>query len=306
MQLQRAIGAHGTVCVTTNITQLATTLPQWLDMPVTHLLSDGGDGTLHWLIRTCAKLLSERHGTSWHEHMPILIAGSSGTINFAADYLNTTQSSVKALRRLRTCFETEQPTSSRALQLMEVAYKQQGGEWLCCYGFVIGVGGIAGNFFAQFYAQANPSLATALRIIVGAVASWPISRRRLDRLLQATRAQVTVDGVLQPERAFNSIHAATIPINLKMLKLFSQAADGCGIQLLLGAASRGDVYRNAFSLIGGKTLSGHGLKLTTISSFSVGVHEPDGCLMVLDGEVFRNVLDATVSLGPKLAFMIGD
>ena len=306
MRMQRAIGPHGSVCVTANVAELAAVLRQWLDMPVSHLFADGGDGTLHWVIRTCAELLSERHGAEWHAHLPILVAGSSGTINFAADYLNTSQSSVKTLRRLRTDFETQQPGSSRSLQLMEVAFKQRSGETIRCHAFVIGIGGIAGNFFAQYYEQPKPSLATALRIIVHAVVSLPLSSRRLDRLLQPTRARVIVDDDLQSQRAFNSIHAATIPINLKMLKLFSLAGTSGGIQLLLGSATRRDVYRNIFSMIKGKALSALMLNVITVKKFSVDVQEQDGCLIVIDGEIIENVIEATIRLGPSLRFAVGD
>ncbi len=300
--LEAAIGEYGVVRLTHTTEELRAVLRQWVAYPITHVFAEGGDGTLHGIIRECAVILKERYASEWQAYMPILVPGHAGTINFVASYLGLHKKSVNVLAELKSGFVSDQAMPCQSLPLMDITLSAASGQQSQHYGFVVGVGGIAGNFFKEYYAHAHPQLATAVCMVARALLTAPFSRRALDELLEPTHANVMVNGVVEEAKTFNSMHAATIPIDLKFLRLFTDAGQEGQIHLLIGTASRKDVFRNLGRVMKGDSIDSSTLHAVKAKQLDIAISEGASVLAVIDGEIVSYIVHANIKPGPVLRF----
>src|SRR5512137_309098 len=82
-RLQRVLGPDGLVRQTRRIDEIRPVLEEFVDRGVRYWVSDGGDGTLHWMLNEGREVL-ERRGLWQDGRLPLLVPTNGGTIDFVA------------------------------------------------------------------------------------------------------------------------------------------------------------------------------------------------------------------------------
>ena len=98
-ELRRIVGAHGEVHETNSIEELHGAIQQ-LAPRVTHLVGDGGDGALHWLINEVERCVSDP------QRWPAFVPTNGGSVNAVARKARVRGRPEKIIRALASAAET--------------------------------------------------------------------------------------------------------------------------------------------------------------------------------------------------------
>src|SRR5690349_6829153 len=96
-QLRDIVGDFGEVHVTRDLSELRPVLESALERGTDYLVSDGGDGSIHWAANEAWSILQKGHGLP---ELPKLVPTNGGTIDFLARKAGITGDARKILLRL--------------------------------------------------------------------------------------------------------------------------------------------------------------------------------------------------------------
>jgi hypothetical protein len=208
IRFRRILGPRGEVHESRSLEDLGEIVAGLLPR-ASHLVSDGGDGTLHWLINAVRSQVADP------ERWPAFVPSRAGTIDFVAHKARVRGRAESIVRSLAAAAKSGQPPPEVRLDTLNVDGRSVDGGLFQRVGFALAAGGVGCRFFDQYYEARNPGRAAIVKIIAGAIRDMAASAVRPGRtsrpdLFRPTRAEVVIDGEEVPTRMHSALHAGGI------------------------------------------------------------------------------------------------
>ncbi|MCA9608462.1 MAG: hypothetical protein KC619_22815 [Myxococcales bacterium] len=301
-RLARVLGPHGDVVETRSVEELPDAVERLLPRS-THLVSDGGDGALHWLINGVRDRLGDEASASW----PTFVPTNGGTIDFVARKAGVKGRSIEIVDRLAAAASAHRPPDEVELDTLEVEGVHADGRTFRRVGFALAAGGIGNRFFDKYYEDPDPGAHTIVRIIAKTVSEFALSRVGAIRdasysshVFRPTHARVTIDGEVVDTEVHAGLHAGAIDVNFAgVLRVFPFARDRGVIHFHAGDMRPAVMIANLPRLIAGQPLEGD--DLIDAGGHVMEIEAGDEILHpIIDGERYEDVRAMTVRAGPRV------
>src|SRR5688572_16849093 len=212
-RLQRIVGDLGEVHQTTSIASIKPVLREFLRKRARYWVADGGDGALHWMLRTGMEILQEDEFVGQSATLPMTLPTKGGTIDFVANNVGIQGDAEGILGSLRSSLERNAVIQETEVDSMVIDGVQlvDGAEIpFRTYGFASAAGGIGQRFYSKYYAAPDPNPRTVMKVVANTVASAPIALTPLSKLplgswtsdarevFEPTSCRVMLDGMRLP------------------------------------------------------------------------------------------------------------
>lgn len=300
-RLCRMLGPHGDVVETRSVDDLPEAVERLLPR-ATHLVSDGGDGALHWLINEVRDRLGD-DPARW----PTFVPTNGGTIDFVARKAGVRGHSLAIVERLARAAATRRPPRDVELDTLRVDGEHSDGTPLRRLGFALAAGGLGNRFFDKYYEDPAPSAGTIVRVIGKTIGQYALGKIGVvkdtsycDHVFRPTPARVTIDGELLRAREHASLNAGSIDVKLGgVLRVFPFARESGSLHFQAGEIRPSVIVSNLPHLIAGRALRGENMIDTCGSEMII---EAQGEILrpIIDGERYEDVVRLRVTAGPKV------
>jgi diacylglycerol kinase family enzyme len=300
--LRRIVGPWGEVHETRSIDDLRG-IVETLHPRVSHLVSDGGDGALHWLINEMRAQV--RDPRCW----PVFVPTNGGTIDFVARKAQVRGKADAILRALTAAAQADRRPPEVQLDTLELLGETLYGTRFHRIGFALAAGGVGNRFFDKYYQYHDPGRVTIARVIVCAVGDYAVSRalpshanksRYAGRLFAPTYARVVIDGEEVPTRTHNALHAGAFDVNLGgVFRIFPRAREPGVLHFQAGEISPAKIIAHLPALIAGGAIRGD--RLCDISGRAMVIEAREEPLSpIIDGERFTGLVRLAINAGPRI------
>jgi diacylglycerol kinase family enzyme len=300
--LRRIVGPWGEVHETGSIDDLRGIVER-LYPRASHLVSDGGDGALHWLINEMLGRVSDP------QRWPTFVPTNGGAIDFVARKAQVRGQADGVLRALTAAARADRLPPEVRLDTLELRGETVTGTTFHRIGFALAAGGVGNRFFDKYYEHRDPGRGTIARVIARAVGDYAASRavsgrangsRYAGHLFTPTHARVVIDGEEVPTRTHNALHAGAFDVNLGgMFRIFPRAREPGVLHFQAGEISPAKIIAHLPALVtGGAIRSG---RLRDVSGRQMVIEAEDEPLSpVIDGERFTGIGRLAVRVGPRI------
>jgi diacylglycerol kinase family enzyme len=300
-ELRRIVGSWGEVHETRSVDDLVATVGR-LYPRASHLVSDGGDGALNWLINEMHSRVADP------QRWPTFVPTNGGTIDFVARKARVRGRAPAILRALTAAAEAARPPPELWLDTLELKGETTDGATFHRVGFALAAGGVGNRFFDKYYENDDPGRATIARVIARAIGDYaafavlPGSKRPnyAADLFTPTRARVVIDGEEVPTRTHRALHAGSFDVNLGgLLRLFPRASEPGALHFQAGDVSPAGIIAHLPALIAGGAIRGD--RLRDVNGHEMIIEADDEPLSpIIDGERFVGIVRLVVRAGPRI------
>jgi diacylglycerol kinase family enzyme len=293
-RLNALLGERGLVHVTRATEELGPLLRRIVDADLACLVSDGGDGALHWALNAALPIVEARNVP-----LPIVLPTNGGTIDFVARRAGVRGDADKLVGRLVRALERG-PVPHVELDSMEVTGTEVGGGSFRRIGFAMAAGGIGNRFFDKYYADPEPGAETIVKVVARAVASLAVGGAYAREIFAPHRARVRIDGKSVGGEVHRAIHAGAFEVNLGgVFRVFPLARERGALHFQAGDIGPGAIVANLPSLVRGGAIRGG--TLADVRGEVMEVEALDEALRpVIDGEVYEDLERIVVRRGPTV------
>jgi diacylglycerol kinase family enzyme len=311
-RLRRILGPSGEVFETRAPDELGPVVGRLLEQGVDYLVSDGGDGSLHWAMN---EMTRQSRARSTNREQPALLPTNGGTIDFVARKVGITGNSERIVLALTRALASQKPPDLVRLDSMEITGIELGPDGrelpFRRVGFSLAAGGIGQRFFGKYYAEPVLGARGIARVVVRAVGAHvggalglPLPERALAygrEVFRPTRARVVIDGREVPSLEHGAIHAGALDIELGgVFKVFPLARSPGILHFQAGALSPPEIIRALPDLWRGGAIQGE--HLVEVGGVRMSVEALDEPLYpIIDGESFGPLKRLEVRLGPEVS-----
>src|SRR5689334_128316 len=184
-RLQSIVGPLGEVHATASVESIKPVLRDFLRKRARYWVADGGDGALHWMLRTGMELLQEDEFVGQSITLPMTLPTKGGTIDFVANNVGIEGDAEGILGTLRRALERNHLIEDTEVDSMVIDGVQvvDGADVpFRTYGFASAAGGVGQRFYEKYYADPDPNPRTIVKVVANTVASAPIALSPLSRL----------------------------------------------------------------------------------------------------------------------------
>ena len=310
-RVRALVGDVGLVRQTTDVAGIRAIMEEFVDRGVRYWVSDGGDGTFHWMLNAGHEALAARTGAPG----PLLVPTNGGTIDFVAkkarirgkadDILTALVAGVRAGRS----FET---TTMNTLEVVGHRAGERDADFRRL-GFAAALGGVGQRFFSKYYAEPEQGPAAALKVIAkaatGIVASLPGLRRLpapqgirdygMD-LVTGTRAHVVADGHDYDYPLLQGLHVGSIDVDLGAVRLFRYAREPRRLHVVVGTMTPIECTWKWMFLAMGRPAPGRTWHEFPGDRMDIAAEDDQILDPVIDGELFHGFERLSVRLGPDV------
>ena len=306
-RLQAIVGDQGTVVQTRSLDELGPALRALLDDGAQCLVSDGGDGALHWMINEGRKLRPDGD-------LPPALPTNGGTIDFVAKKAGLKGSAERLVAALVDSMSGGRPPSEMVVDSLEITGSERVDGVLTPYrriGFAVAAGGVAQRFFDSYYADGGRGAAGIVSVVRRTVGGQladalriPSQRpeRRVNRhLFKPTRARVTLDGELLPQTEFSGLNAGAFDVCLGgVFRIFPLARQPGSLHFQVGDLRPWEVIRSIPALARGGLIRSERLTEVQGAELVIEAVGDEALAPIIDGESFPGVATMTLRPGPKV------
>lgn len=305
-RIERVVGPWGEVVRTDSLAALRPAVERLLPK-ATHLVSDGGDGALHWLLNEVRAVSGgDASASSW----PAFIPTNGGTIDFVAHKAGVRGSSEAIMRALTGAAAANRPPPLVELDSLHLLGEHADGARFDRIGFALAAGGVGQRFFDKYYEDPQPSPLTIVRVITRTVAD--LARDRIGRppngraswaahLFRPTSARVVIDGEELPYQRHAGLHAGAFDVNLGgVIRVFPLAKERGVLHFQAGEISPSAMIANLPALMSGGAIRAPHLRDTAGSHMAIEALDEDWLDPVVDGERFEHLRTLEVQPGPTV------
>jgi len=299
-RIRRIVGPWGEVHESRSLDDLGEIVAGLLPR-ASHLISDGGDGTLHWLINEV------RHQVADPGRWPAFVPSRAGTIDFVARKARLHGRTEAIVSALADAARLGQPPPDVRLDTLNIDGRFVDGTSFERIGFALAAGGVGCRFFDRYYEAHNPGRTTIVKVIartIGDTAAATVRPARVRRpdLFRPTLATVVIDGEEVPTRMHNALHAGAFDVSLGgVLRVFPQASEPGVLQFQAGEMSPKEIIRQLPALVFGTGVRADKLRDTVGRKMTITVDIGDEPLTpIIDGERFTGLSELVVSAGPRV------
>lgn len=314
-QLRKIVGTRGLVRQTADVTELRPVLQEFAQSGMRYWVTDGGDGSLHWMLNEAAQVFGGLD--QLHAGIPCAVPTNGGTIDFVARHAGLKGNAEDILRRLvelerrgKTAPSVEVPTILLRGKLEDSTGETRDFERL---GFAAAVAGIGAGFFEKYYEVSQRGGTRAILEVVakGATAfvmgTGPLkgaATKGMQEYAETVRAVVPgtvwVDGRRLPYTKLTALNVGAFPINLGgVIKVFGKAEPGQTMHVMAGEISELGVVRNLPRLFRGRDVKSSRL-FDAPAKHLRAVASERTFKAVLDGEFIEGVREVEITLGPPV------
>lgn len=305
-RIERVVGPWGEVVQTDSLAALRPAVER-LAPRVTHFVSDGGDGALHWLLNEVRAVLGgDENAARW----PAFVPTNGGTIDFVAHKAGVRGRSEAILRVLSGAAAAKRPPPEVRLDSMRLTGVHADGAPFDRIGFALAAGGVGLRFFDKYYEDPSPSPMTIVRVISRTVTDFALEKagKRPNgraswaaHLFRPTTARVVIDGEELPYHTHGGIHAAAFDVNLGgVLRVFPLAKQPGVLHFQAGDISPAGMITNLPALVAGGAIRAPGLRDTAGTCMEIEAEGDELLAPVIDGERFTSLRRLEVRPGPTI------
>jgi len=315
-RLQRIVGTMGEVHQTTSLESIKPVLRDFLRKRARYWVADGGDGALHWMLKSGMEVLQEDEFSGQAISLPMTLPTKGGTIDFVANNVGIEGDAEGILATLRSDLEhglviEETEVDSMAIDGVQIIDGQE--VEFRTYGFASAAGGIGQRFYAKYYEAKDPNPRTIMKVVANTVASAPIALSPLARLplgqlstyaremFQPTVCKVTLDGMVLPGSEYTGVHIASMSINLgNVLRFFGQADQPGLMNAIVGTPSPWAIISNLPRMARGAQMRGRNVVDRPCREMMLEATGSELLAPIIDGEFYRDVKRLAYRVGPRV------
>jgi Diacylglycerol kinase catalytic domain len=301
-ELRRIVGRWGEVHETGSVEDLRGVVAQ-LCPRVTHLVCDGGDGSLNWLIN------ETEHCVSDPDHWPTFVPTNGGSVNAVARKARVRGRPEAILRALAAAAETDRPPPEMFLDTLTLDGETADGAKFHRLCFGLAAGGVGNRFYEKYYDNHTHGRADAVRVIARSFGDYVTNKvvpGRSNRpnyassLFAPTRARVVIDGEEVPTRTHRLLHAGAIDLHIGgPFRLFPKASEPGALHFQAGEMRPSKIIVRFPAALTTGTL--HGDRLRDVNGREMIIEAEDEPLSpIIDGERFVGVARLVARAGPRI------
>lgn len=302
-RIERILGPYGEVVRTDSLEALRPAVERLLPK-VTHFVSDGGDGALHWLIN---EVRAVSGGDASAPEWPAFVPTNGGTIDFVAYKAGLRGGAEEILRALIASIAKDEAPADVRLDTLHFTAQRSDGSAIDHLGFAAALGGIGLRFFDKYYEDPAPSPRTIVNVIVRTVVDFGLDRlpRRRTRpsfaqyMFTPTHARVVIDGEELPYSVHAGIHAAAFDVNLGgVFRVFPLAKEPGVLHFQAGEMTPTEIIAHLPALLSGGRIRAEHLRDTSGQHMHIESLRGELLDPVVDGERFEGFESIDVRRGP--------
>lgn len=316
--LQAAVQDFGEVHCTRNTEELKPVLREFLRRKARYWVSDGGDGSLHWMLRVGLEVLEEQEFADSGAQLPIAVPTNGGSIDFVAKNVGITGKAEDILTTMVSALERDQRIEEVEVDtlLVEGIAIEDGREVpVRTLGFASAAGGIGQRFFSKLFEAGEHTTSTIMSVTAKTIASYPVAmsplrhvpgvpkllRQYARDMFKPTMARVTLDGQVLPRVDCSAIHVASMSIDLGGVFRFFGAADQDGqLHAIVGTPTPLTIIANLPRMLAGARMRSKDLYDGPCRSLVMEAVSEELLAPVIDGEPYPNIRRMSFSLGPRV------
>ncbi len=307
-QLRARIGPLGHVVETQSTEELRHAIEELVSDGVECLVSDGGDGALHWALNEVRRL---RGDTGL---IPI-VPTCGGTIDFVARKVGVEGTQDEIVERLIQCVERGDRPRVIHLDSLRLQGDSDSEEVFDRLGFALAAGGVGQRFFDHYYSSPDPSPATIVAIVLRTVASFAMGALNVPRtetwqayaqqLFRPTIAEVELDGERLQTTKHGALHAGSFDVSLGgVFRVFPLAAEPGQLHFQAGAISPLEIIAALPDLIRGGAIKSPSLREVAGTEMSIRALSHELLAPIIDGEQFLGLRSLNVTPGPQVPIAV--
>lgn len=301
-ELRRVLGSRGEVHETNSIEELHGAIQQ-LAPRVTHLVGDGGDGALHWLINEVERCVSDPN--RW----PAFVPTNGGSVNAVARKARVRGRPETIIRALASAAETDQPPPEESLDTLALDGETADGAAFHRLCFGLAAGGVGNRFYDRYYDSPDHGRLAVARVIARSFGDYITSKVAPSRvktpnyasiLFTPTRARVVIDGDEVPSRTHSLLHAGAIDLRIGgPLRLFPKASEPGALHFQAGNLRPSRIVAQLPLALTNGMLRGKGLRDVNGNEMTIEA-EDEPLSPIIDGERFLGIVKLVARAGPRI------
>jgi hypothetical protein len=302
--LRRILGDVGEVHETHSVEDLHEVL-QDLAPRVTHLVSDGGDGSLNWLINETERCVADPN--DW----PAFVPSNGGSVNAVARKAGVRGKPQPMLRALAAAAERNKPPLEVFLDTLSLDGETTQGETFHRLCFGLAAGGVGNRFYDRYYESHTHGRADVVKTLVRSGRDYVRSKlsggepspsvNYATRLFTPTMARVVIDGEEVPTREHRLLHAGAIDLHIAgPFRLFPKASHSGALHFQAGDLRPSKIIvQFPRALVTGK-LRGELVRDVNGREMIMEAKEGEPLSPIIDGERFLDIARLVASAGPRI------
>ena len=299
-ELRRIVGQWGEVHETNSIEDLRKVVEE-LCPRVSHLVSDGGDGSLNWLIN------ETEHCVSDPDRWPAFVPNNAGSVNAIARKAQVRGRPQAILRALVAAAEADRPPPEVSLDTLTLDGETADGAKFHRLCFGLAAGGVGNRFYDKYYDNHTHGRADVVRVIARSFSDYVANKvvrsskpNYATSLFAPTQARVVIDGEEVPTRTHRLLHAGAIDLHIGAgFRLFPKAEKPGALHFQAGNLRPSlIVVRFPAALRSGKL---RGDLIRDVNGQEMLIEAEDEPLSpIIDGERFDGIVRLVARAGPRI------
>ncbi len=318
-ELQSIVGDLGRVHQTRDTEAIKPVIREFLRNKARFWVSDGGDGALHWMLRTGMEVLEEDEFRGTGAAIPLAMPTNGGSIDFVAHNVGlrgNAETLLSALRRTLEEGKVIEEAEVDSMLITGVRVDENGHDMpFRTLGFASAAGGVGQRFFEKLFECGEHTSKDILNVAVKTVSSAPVALSPLRHLpgmpdvlrnfatdmFRPTRVRMTLDGQVQPYTDCTGIHIASMAINLgNVFRFFSKADEPGQLHAIVGTPTPATMIRNIPRMTLGLPMQGKNIYDGPCTEMTLEALDDELMGPIIDGEYYPNTRSISFAPGPRL------
>ena len=300
--LRRIVGPWGEVRETASIEDLRKVV-QEIYPRITHLVSDGGDGSLNWLINEVEQSVTDP------ERWPTFVPTNGGSVNAVARKVGVRGRADGIIRTLTAAAEADRPPPEMWLDTLELDGETTDGAAFHRLCFGLAAGGVGNRFYDMYYDSPDHGRLAVARVIARSFGDYLTSKVAPSRLktpnyasvlFTPTRARVVIDGEEVPTRTHRFLHAGAIDLRIGgPFRLFPKASKPGVLHFQAGELRPSRIVAQLPAALTNGTVRGD--RMRDVNGREMVIEPEDEPLSpIIDGERFVGIARLVARAGPRI------
>jgi len=300
--LRRIVGPWGEVHETASVEDLRKTV-QEIYPRVTHLVGDGGDGALHWLINEIEQCATDA------ERWPTFVPTNGGSVNAVARKARVRGRADAIIRALTAAAEADRPPPEVCLDTLELDGETADGAAFHRLCFGLAAGGVGNRFYDRYYDAPDHGRLAVARVIARSFGDYITSKvapghvktpNYASVLFAPTRARVVIDGDEVPTRTHRLLHAGAIDLRIGgPFRLFPKASEPGALHFQAGEVRPSRIVAQLPAALTNGTLRGDRVRDVNGREMIIEAEE-EPLSPIIDGERFVGIVRLVARAGPRI------
>ena len=300
--LRRIVGPWGEVHETASVEDLRKTVRE-ICPRVTHLVGDGGDGALHWLVNEIEQSVTDA------ERWPTFVPTNGGSVNAVARKARVRGRADAIIRALTAAAEADRPPPEVCLDTLELNGETADGAAFHRLCFGLAAGGVGNRFYDRYYDSPDHGRLAVARVIARSFGDYITSKVAPGRvktpnyasvLFTPTRARVVIDGEEVPTRTHRLLHAGAIDLRIGgPFRLFPKASEPGALNFQAGELRPSRIVAQLPAALTNGTIRGDRVRDVNGREMIIEAEE-EPLSPIIDGERFVGIVRLVARAGPRI------